>query len=202
MYHVGERVVLTASRDVLGIDEVRRRGEGVAILLSGEAVRAWKQGGSRWNAWSSRLVSATLKVGNGFRDRLHILSCYAPTFAASREDKNIFYATLQDALSAIPSDECWGTSMLELGLGMWMMSGGMKGVHMGTEMSMMLVEIYFLFCQPMKQQCATASLGSETFISRHGSTPSLGIGIALTMTSVAGPQEEVSGCLGDAWSRL
>ena len=47
------------------------------------------------------------KVGNGSRDRLHILSYYAPTFAASREDKNIFYATLQDALSEIPSDECF-----------------------------------------------------------------------------------------------
>ena len=108
VYCVGESVVLTTGRDVVpGGDEVRRRGEGVAIVLSGEAVRAWKEGGSRWKAWSSRLVSANLKVGNGSRDRLHILSCYAPTFAASRKDKNIFYTTLQDALSAIPSDECF-----------------------------------------------------------------------------------------------
>ena len=107
VYHVGESMVLTAGRDVPGGDEVRRRGEGVAIVSSGEAVRAWKQGGSRWKAWSSRPVSAILKVGNGSRDRLHIVSCYAPTFAASREDKNIFYATLQDALSTIPSDECF-----------------------------------------------------------------------------------------------
>ena len=107
VYHVGESMVLTAGRDVPGGDEVRRRGEGVAIVLSGEAVRAWKHGGSRWKAWSSRPVSAILKVGNGSRDRLHIVSCYAPTFAASREDKNIFYATLQDALSTIPSDDCF-----------------------------------------------------------------------------------------------
>ena len=66
------------------------RGEGVAIVLSGEADRAW-EGGSRWKVWSSRLVSATLNVGNCSRDRLHILSCYDPTFAASREDKDIFY---------------------------------------------------------------------------------------------------------------
>ena len=52
--------------------------------------------------------------------------------------------------------------------------GGVKGVHMGREISMMLVESYFTFCQAMKQQCATAGLGSETFITRHGSTPSLG----------------------------
>ena len=36
---------LTAGRDVPG-DEVRRRGEGVAIVLSGEAVRACLEG--RW----------------------------------------------------------------------------------------------------------------------------------------------------------
>ena len=75
-----------------------------------------EEGGGRWKAWSSRLVSATLKVGNGSRDRL-LLS----------------------------------------------------------------------FLQPMKQQCATAGLGSETFKSRHGSTPSLGIGIALTMSSCGRP---------------
>ena len=58
-----------------GGDEARRRGEGVAIVLSGEAVGAWKEGGSRWKAWSSRLVSVTLNVGNGPRDRQHILCC-------------------------------------------------------------------------------------------------------------------------------
>ena len=58
-------MVVTAGRDVPGGGEVRRRGEGVAIILSGEAVRAWKEGGSRWKAWSSRLVSATLQVGSG-----------------------------------------------------------------------------------------------------------------------------------------
>ena len=69
VYRVRESVVLTAGRDVPGGDEVRRRGEGVATVLSGEAVR-WKEGGSRWKDWSSKLVSATLKVGNGSRDRL------------------------------------------------------------------------------------------------------------------------------------
>ena len=41
------------------------------------------------------------------RNRLHILSCYAPMFSTSKEDKNIFYATRPDALSAIPLDECF-----------------------------------------------------------------------------------------------
>ena len=36
-----------------------------------------------------------------------VLSCYAPTFAASREEKNNFLNSLQDALSSIPPDECF-----------------------------------------------------------------------------------------------
>ena len=41
------------------------RGEGVALVLSGLAVDAWKRGGSQWTAWSSRAVSACLQVGKG-----------------------------------------------------------------------------------------------------------------------------------------
>ena len=107
VYIVGGSVVLTAGRDVPGGNEVRQRGEGVAIVLSGDAARAWKDGGSRWKAWSSRLVTATLQVGRGSNDHLHVLSCYAPTFAASREDKNSFFDTLQDGILSIPSDECF-----------------------------------------------------------------------------------------------
>ena len=55
-------------------------GPGVAIVLSGPAVGAWKEGGCRWKAWSSWLVTATLKVerGGGAED-LHVFSCYGPT---------------------------------------------------------------------------------------------------------------------------
>ena len=51
-------------------------------------MNAWKAGGSQW---SSRLITATLEVGSG---QLHILSCYAPTFAATREEKNQFFENL------------------------------------------------------------------------------------------------------------
>ena len=53
------------------------------------------------------MVTATLQVGRGSRGHLHVLSCYAPTFAASRKDKNSFFNSLQDALSSIPSDKCF-----------------------------------------------------------------------------------------------
>ena len=102
-------MVLTAGRDVPGVGTVRQRGEGVAIVLSGQAVSAWKAGGSQWKAWSSRLVTATLKVDGG---NLHVLSCYAPNFTASRAEKDSFFACLQDALLSFPSNECFVTSML------------------------------------------------------------------------------------------
>ena len=68
---------------------------------------AWRAGGSQWKAWGSRLITATLEIGSGRSGRLHVLSCYAPTFAASREEKNSFFDLLQDALSSIPAEECY-----------------------------------------------------------------------------------------------
>ena len=106
-YKVGESVVIAAGRAVPGASVVKQRGEGVAIVLSGPAIGAWRSGGSRWKAWSSRVVVATLKVGNGRNDHLHVLSCYAPTYAATREEKDEFFDTLQQALSGIPSQECY-----------------------------------------------------------------------------------------------
>ena len=55
--------------------------------------------------WSSRIVSAQLKTGRRKKDTLHVLSCYAPTRAASRAEKISFFGDLQQALSPIPSNE-------------------------------------------------------------------------------------------------
>ena len=107
VYRVGGSVVLAAGRPVPRAGAVRQRGEGIAIVLSGLAVGAWKAGGSCWKAWSSRLVTATLKVGSGRCDFLHVFSCYAPTYAASREEKDNFFDSLQQALSAVSSEECY-----------------------------------------------------------------------------------------------
>ena len=68
VYRVAESVVIASGRPVPGAGEVKQRGEGVAIVFSGPAVEAGR-------AWSSMLVSATLKVGSGSRDVLHVLSC-------------------------------------------------------------------------------------------------------------------------------
>jgi len=77
-----------------------RRGGGHGVVS--RFLEGWV-GGSRWKAWSSRLVSVVLKVGGGSRCTLHVLSCYALTLAASREDKDSFYDILQDALISISS---------------------------------------------------------------------------------------------------
>ena len=40
-------------------------------------------------------------------NKLHVMSCYAPTRAASRAQKDQFYDDLQQALTAIPLDEMY-----------------------------------------------------------------------------------------------
>ena len=53
------------------------------------------------------MITATLSVGSNSCDHLYILFCYAPTFRASREEKDKFYDNLQRALSFIPPQECY-----------------------------------------------------------------------------------------------
>ena len=52
-------------------------------------------------------MTATLEVGSGRCDFLHVFSCYAPTYAASREEKDNFFDILRQALSVVPSEECY-----------------------------------------------------------------------------------------------
>ena len=52
-YRVGNCMVLTAGRKTPDAHESRVRGEGVALVLSSKAKDAWKEGGTKWRAWSS-----------------------------------------------------------------------------------------------------------------------------------------------------
>ena len=73
--------MLAASRPVPGAD-VRQRGRvSTLCCVSVPAVGDWRTGGSRWKAWSSRLVTATLKVECSRNDILQVFSCYAPAIA-------------------------------------------------------------------------------------------------------------------------
>ena len=101
MYTVGDSVVLTSGRVVPEQEGSRQKGEGIAVVLSGSAVSAWKAGGSQWKAWSSRLMRVSLKIRSRPCDQLHVLSCYAPTFVACRDEKNAFFNSLQQVILEI-----------------------------------------------------------------------------------------------------
>ena len=106
-YTVGHSIILASGRPIPTDDTVRQRGEGVALVISNSMRDAWKAGGCQWKAWSPRVVSAVLKLGKRQTEALHVLSCYAPTFASSRADKDTFYDDLQQAILSIPSNECY-----------------------------------------------------------------------------------------------
>ena len=77
-------------------------------MLSGSAITAWKDGGSWWKAWNSRLIMVSLGVLCRQRvSTLHVFSCYAPSYAASREENDSFFATLQEAISSLPPGDCF-----------------------------------------------------------------------------------------------
>lgn len=102
-YAVGDAVVLASGRPLPSMGESFFRGEGVALVLRGRALRAWKAGGGQWSAVSSRLAVAKLRMVSRKKFfTIHVLVCYAPTFRSSRMEKEIFFAELQGALHAIP----------------------------------------------------------------------------------------------------
>ena len=63
MYTLKDSIVLTSGREVPQHLESRNRSEGVAIVPSESAIHAWKVSGRCQKAWSSRLITASLKLG-------------------------------------------------------------------------------------------------------------------------------------------
>ncbi len=55
IYKVGKSIILSSGWDIPKEGGSRQWGEGVAIVMSGPAVNAWKAGGNQLKAWSSRL---------------------------------------------------------------------------------------------------------------------------------------------------
>lgn len=51
------------------------------------------------------MIKVVFGSGKGKYGCIHILSCNAPTFAASREDKDNFFDNLQQALNEVPPNE-------------------------------------------------------------------------------------------------
>ena len=107
VYEVNGSVVLTAGRTTPAQGEPVQRGEGVALVLRGLGLDAWKKGGKQWKAWSSRCVPACLLMPGSRRRKLHVVSCYTLTRAASREDKEAFFQMLDSFISSVPSHESY-----------------------------------------------------------------------------------------------
>ena len=58
IYKVGESMLVTAGRPVPAPGEMIQREKGVAVVLSGPAIEAWRESGKRCKVWSPRLISA------------------------------------------------------------------------------------------------------------------------------------------------
>ena len=86
-------MVLTAGRKKLSMNDDRQRGEEVAIVLLGPAIDVRKRAGKQWKAWDPSAVSC-LPVGEGTNTKWDVVSCYAPTGAASRQEQDAFFQDL------------------------------------------------------------------------------------------------------------
>ena len=106
-YKVSDSMVLTSGRRTPGEGECAQKGESVALVLRGKALAAWRRGGQQWKAWSLRCVSAVLQADKRTVNRIHVVSCYAPTRAASREDKDVFFQELNNIISGVPAGEMY-----------------------------------------------------------------------------------------------
>ena len=95
----------TSGREKPAQGDTVKRGEGVTIVLTDCAIDAWKAAGRQWKACSSRAVPACLQLGGRSRDKLHVVSCYAPIRAASRQEKDTFFDELKSILPLVPAGE-------------------------------------------------------------------------------------------------
>ena len=105
IYEVEDHFILHSGRIVPGDGQQVRRGEGVGLVLSPEATRAWRFGGEEWEPVSSRIVTAKLRVKGGRSPQhLVLVSVYAPTFRASDEEKEDFFTDLRRTISTAPAN--------------------------------------------------------------------------------------------------
>ena len=79
----------------------------MVLVLRGQALAAWRRGGQQWKAWSSRCMSVVLQVDKRTVVRIHVVSCYALTRAAHREDKDAFFQELKNIISGVLSGETY-----------------------------------------------------------------------------------------------
>ena len=92
------------------------RKEGVGILLDEKTTNAWRAAGEAWDAVSSRIVTARLKITRvgqripgGSRETSStfatVISVYAPTAKATPHVKQQFSDDLQSTVDKIPASD-------------------------------------------------------------------------------------------------
>ena len=105
--------LLHSGRPLPGDSESAARKEGVGILLDEKATNAWRAAGEAWEATSSRIISARLKIvrvgqriPGGSRETSNtfatVISVYAPTAKAPSHVKQKFYEDLQSTVDKVP----------------------------------------------------------------------------------------------------
>ena len=106
VYDVSVAAVLTSGRKTPSVGENSQRGEGVAIVLMGwavEAWKAWKACGSKWRAWSPRLVS--LLAGGEEETSCGFMLC--TNKSSQQRGKEQFFCDLDDMLCLIPEEDMY-----------------------------------------------------------------------------------------------
>ena len=97
---VEDHVVLHSGRELPQDGEQFKRSEGVGIILSPEAAKAWRDGGEQWEP-----VSSTARLRLDSTDKHHqfiyLISVYAPTFCAPQQVKDDFFADVQMVLDNV-----------------------------------------------------------------------------------------------------
>ena len=107
--------LLHSGQPLPGEEEIKRN-EGVGIMLNKFATVAWREAGEKWEAVSSRIISARLKISKrrqrrpgGSRESRNvfatIISVYAPTAKATENIKSQFFTRLQDTLDKVPQSD-------------------------------------------------------------------------------------------------
>ena len=85
IYDVDGFLILHSGRPIPEVGEPVMRNEGVGIVLDPFMAECWRNGGAIWNAVSSRIVTARLRMSNkdGKPWFLSVVSVYAPTHRSS-----------------------------------------------------------------------------------------------------------------------
>ena len=89
-------------------EKLCRRGSlGVMVVLSPEAVKAYERGGSMRQTYGLRVLSVKLVLLDDKKRevKLRVVSAYAPTSAASKEEKELYEDNLGQAISDTAEDE-------------------------------------------------------------------------------------------------